>query len=72
LRQITDHQIATPADFAAVRRKVAGENLQEGGLAASIPADEADAFSLLDAERRLIENSTIAVANDEIRDRKYL
>src|ERR1017187_4809346 len=65
LRQITRDQTALPRNFAAVRRLQAGENFQEGRLAAAVAPDEANAVALLDAERDVVENGALVVAHGD-------
>ena len=66
LRQVADHQAAPPVNLADVRVLEPGQNFQKGRLAATVPSHQPDAVALLDAERGLVEDIAVAVANDDV------
>ena len=52
-------ELPVPRHRAGVRREHALEYLQEGGLAGSVFADEADLFPVVDAEGHPLEQGSI-------------
>ena len=56
LGQHPDGEAADPGDPAGVDLARAGEHAQQGGLAAAVAADDADAVTAADAERDGIEH----------------
>ena len=66
LRQIAHHQIAPGGDGATVGRQQAGEDSQEGRLAAAVASDQPDAVALLNPQRGAIQDGPLIVADDQI------
>ena len=48
--------MAGPGDFARVRQDLAGDDVQEGGFAFTVGADQPDVFSLEQTKGRVLQN----------------
>ena len=66
LRQIADHEIASPRDVANVGMLHGREKFQERCLAAAVASDQPDAVALLNRERGGIKHGAIAVADGDV------
>ena len=64
----TLHQLAVAVDLAAGGLEQAGDDVQEGALAAAGGADDADKLVVVDVERHAVEGYHLAVAAVELPD----
>ena len=63
LRQIAHDQVASPRDFAAVRRLQPGEDAEEGRLAAAVASDQPNAVAFVNTERCGVKHRAFAIAH---------
>ena len=65
-RSLIRYEAAPGGDFAAVGRVQACEDFEEGGLAAAIASDEADAVAFVEGKRGGVENDAVVEGDDEV------
>jgi len=69
LHQPRDPRPRRPPDRAAVGRDLAADDLQQGGLAGAVPADEGDTFTGVDRQRHVVEQRQVPVGMVQVIER---
>ena len=65
LGEVSDAQFAAEGDVAGVGLGLAGEDLEEGGLSATVPAHHAYFFACFDGKGDAVEKVLVAVGKGE-------
>jgi len=66
LREVADDQVAARGHFARVRRALAGEHFEEGGLARAVAPDKADAIALVQCKRGVVKDDSVIEGNNQL------
>ena len=71
LRDAADAPAPRQADIAALGAEIAGDDLEQGGLAGAVAADEADARAVGDGGTGMVEQQAFAEAIGDVVDRQH-
>ena len=71
LRDAADAPAPGQADIAALGAEIAGDDLEQRGLAGAVAADEADARAVRDGGAGMVEQQAFAEAVGDVVDRQH-